>query len=85
MRTLALSIPKPTVSLAYMHSSRLATRVMATRPSWWGDITGCGVLLGTLGPLFSQGLLLRHTVPSFHTLGMAGALAGGSCLSTATC
>ena len=31
--TLALSIPKPTVSLAYIHSSRLATRVMATLPS----------------------------------------------------
>lgn len=31
--TLAFSIPNPTVSLAYMHSRRLATRVMATRPS----------------------------------------------------
>lgn len=31
--TLAFSIPNPTVSLAYMQSSRFATRVMATRPS----------------------------------------------------
>lgn len=31
--TFALSMPKPTVSLAYMHSNRFATRVIATLPS----------------------------------------------------
>lgn len=39
--TLAFSIPNPTVSLAYMQSSRFATRVMATRPSCPGRNSTC--------------------------------------------
>lgn len=65
--TLALSIPKPTVSLAYIHSSRLATRVMATLPScettWERKWRNCPPVIAE-----KQLQRLRMTCASYHAV-----------------